>query len=153
MSSEEKVGSSKDAAAEQVGKDDFGAHADDAQEAQYVSQDTAKRDPGHGTTRAGSDGNRTAGVGGNDSGPGSSSGGDIDTGADALTGVADPNQHPPQVLNTTKSVNAQFSNETFGPPDGNIGDDSESAADVNNEKLQGNSFKGDLTADEAAGGS
>ena len=150
--SNDKVGSSKEAAAEQVKGKDFGVHADDSTEAQYVSQDTAKRDDGHGTTRAGSDGERTAGVGGNDSGRGSSSGGDIDTGADALIGIGDKNQHPPQELNKSKGTHAAMENETFGPPDGNIGEDSESAADVNNETKQGNSFKGDVTADEATGG-
>ena len=155
----DKVGSSTEAAGHMVGKDDFGAHEDDVIERDYVSQETRKEDPGHGTTRAGTE-SRTAGVGGNDSGRGSSSGGDIDTGADALIGIGDPDTQSPHVKPTAAAPGGRPvldppAVNTIDPTRGGVldNDSSTSAADVNNETEQtGNSFKGDVTADEATGG-
>jgi hypothetical protein len=61
------------------GKGDFGVREDDVVERTYTSQNTKRSDPGGAPARSGSDDSRTSGVGGNESGAGSSSGGDLDT--------------------------------------------------------------------------
>ena|SRR5579871_363136 len=61
------------------GKGDFGAPESNLIERAYVSTNTKRADPGAAIPRAGADESRTSGVGGNQSGDGSSSGGDIDT--------------------------------------------------------------------------
>ena len=145
------------------GPRDFGVPAGgdqlDRNEREYVSQDARKQDPGHGTTRS-YDNERTSGAGGNDSGRGSSSGGDVETGADALTGVADPNQHAPHQKQTAVRPEDRPMLDTpviAADParSGTLDNDSStSAADVNNETQHGDdSFKGDLTMDEATGNS
>lgn len=84
------------------GKDDFGAKADNTRERNYTSENTRQADPGNAQPQANEErgGRRTAGVSGNDSGPGSSSGGDLDTsfvGIAGGTGLAqdvDKEHHP-----------------------------------------------------------
>jgi hypothetical protein len=71
------------------GPSDFGVPESDVIERTYTSQNTKRSDPGNAVPRSGSDGARTAGVGGNDSGPGSSSGGDIDT---DIVGIKGPDK-------------------------------------------------------------
>jgi hypothetical protein len=61
------------------GKGDFGVPESNVIERTYTSANTKQADPGNATARSGSDGSRVSGVGGNESGPGSSSGGDLDT--------------------------------------------------------------------------
>ena len=158
MNDQSKVGSDPAAADAAVGKKDFGVHEDDVVERTYVSEETKRSDPGKAVERSGT-GPRDSGVGANDSGPGSGSGGDIDVGGTALTGVADPNQHPPH----GKSPAATGPRETLDPPvidndparAGTLDNDSStSAADVTNEtQRDGNANKSDLTADEAGGNS
>jgi hypothetical protein len=60
------------------GKGDFGVPEKDVIERTYTSENTRHADPGGATARAGSDESRVSGVGGHESGPGSSSGGDLD---------------------------------------------------------------------------
>lgn len=153
-----KVGSSSDEAAKVVGERDFGVHEDDVRERNYVSEETKRNDPGKGIAHSGT-GPRTSGVGGNDSGRGSSSGGDMDAGDDALIGIGDKNLHPPhqQPHQPGQGKPRQTLNPPVMPDDptraGTLDNESStSAADVNNEVHQGNSFKGDVTADEATGG-
>jgi hypothetical protein len=74
-----KVGSDSSAAAAVGGKGDFGVRQDYTRARQYTSQNTRAADPGAAQPHAGEDEGRTAGVGGNASGVGSSSGGDLDT--------------------------------------------------------------------------
>jgi hypothetical protein len=61
------------------GKGDFGVPEGEVAERTYTSMNTKRSDPGAAPMRSGLDGSRTSGVGGNSSGPGSSSGGDLDT--------------------------------------------------------------------------
>src|SRR5687768_2708278 len=71
------VGSNPDAAKSFGGKNDFGARVDHTVERDYVSANTKASDPGHAQPHAGETaGDRTAGVGGNATGEGASSGGD-----------------------------------------------------------------------------
>ncbi len=72
-------GSSVEDARAVGGKGDFGAAESDVVERTYVSTNTKRSDPGAAPPRAGAGGDRTSGVGGTRSGPGSSSGGDLDT--------------------------------------------------------------------------
>jgi hypothetical protein len=76
-----KPGSSAVDARAVPGKDDFGARADDRPERDYTSANTKHSDRGSAQPLANEErsGNRTAGVSGKDAGPGSSSGGDLDT--------------------------------------------------------------------------
>ena len=60
------------------GKGDFGVPESNVIERTYTSTNTKRSDRGGATARAGSDESRTSGVGGRESGPGSSSGGDLD---------------------------------------------------------------------------
>ena len=73
------VGSDIKAAASFGGKGDFGVpETGRERDRQYVSQETKSQDPGGLPPHAGVDESRVAGVGGNESGVGSSSSGDID---------------------------------------------------------------------------
>ncbi|HEY0008204.1 MAG TPA: hypothetical protein VGB55_05745 [Tepidisphaeraceae bacterium] len=83
-----KPGSSVEDAKKVVSKGDFGVHVDNRVGREYTSQNTRLADPGHASARSGEeDGVRVAGAGANDSGPGSSSGGDIDTDFVGIGGV------------------------------------------------------------------
>jgi hypothetical protein len=72
-------GSSVEDARAVGGKGDFGVREDNVAERTYTSENTKRSDPGGAPARSGSDDSRTSGVGGNESGAGSSSGGDLDT--------------------------------------------------------------------------
>jgi hypothetical protein len=74
-----KVGSETEAARRVGGAGDFGVAESDTVGRAYTSANTRASDPGAATPHAGEDQNRTAGVGGNASGVGASSGGDLDT--------------------------------------------------------------------------
>jgi hypothetical protein len=74
-----KVGSDSAAAKAVGGKGDFGASEKDTVERSYTSANTRASDRGAAQPHAGDDENRVSGVGGNASGVGASSGGDIDT--------------------------------------------------------------------------
>jgi hypothetical protein len=84
-------GSSSDDAREVGGESDFGAAENNRTARSYASENTKRADPGAAQPRSGSEGVRVSGAGGNDSGPGSSSGGDLDPdfiGLDKQGGVA-----------------------------------------------------------------
>ena len=72
-------GSSAEDAKKVGGKGDFGMPENNVTARTYASENTRHADPGAAQPRSGSEGVRVSGVGGNDSGPGSSSGGDLDT--------------------------------------------------------------------------
>lgn len=96
----DKVGSDPQAAQAVGGKGDFGVRENDVVERQYTSANTRASDRGAAQPHAGEDQGRVAGVGGNASGRGSSSGGDIDTdiigvGADGSGIAASPADEPP----------------------------------------------------------
>jgi hypothetical protein len=74
-----KVGSNPAAAGKIGGKGDFGVPESDVVERSYTSANPRASDRGAAQPHAGEDGGRVAGVGGKASGPGASSGGDIDT--------------------------------------------------------------------------
>jgi hypothetical protein len=83
-----KPGSSKEDAKKVVGKGDFGVHVDDRVEREYTSENTKRADHGYDARRSDpDDGQRVAGAGGNNSGPGSSSGGDLDPDFVGIGGV------------------------------------------------------------------
>ena len=128
---------------------DFGAKATDRVEREYVSQEIRSEDIGHETARAGTQG-RQAGVGGNDSGPGSSSGGEFDPQIDG--GVARQVGHAAESQPTEKVPPAEETPVINRNPQ--AAPSSTSAGDITNEtQHDNNAFKGDLTDDEAAGNS
>ena len=156
--SKNKVGSSNAAAGKVVNENDFGAHESDVTERNYVSEETKVNDKGGGIERSGFE-SRTSGVGGNEGGRGNSSGGDADVDDAQLVGIGDPDKMSPKPRQTAaKPGERPVLNPPVVAPDptgGGVHDNasSTSAADVNNETQQtGNSFKGDVTADEATGG-
>lgn len=71
-------GSSVEDARAVGGKGDFGVPESNVVGRTYTSTNTKRSDPGNAPARGGADESRTTGVGGNASGVGSSSGGDID---------------------------------------------------------------------------
>jgi hypothetical protein len=74
------VGSDPKAAAKVGGKGDFGVpETGRERDRAYVSQETKSQDPGGSPAHSSGEAERVTGVGGNDSGVGSSSGGDVDT--------------------------------------------------------------------------
>jgi hypothetical protein len=82
-----KVGDSREAAAAAFGgAGDFGAPETDVRERNYASTAARNQDPGGMPGHSVGEGTRDTGVGGNDSGVGSSSGGDIDV---DVVGVGD----------------------------------------------------------------
>ena len=78
FASGQKVGSNHDAAKDFGGTHDFGARESDPIEREYASRGVRAQDPNGSPPHAGMDGQRVEGVGGNASGPGASSGGDLD---------------------------------------------------------------------------
>ena len=75
-----KVGSNPRAARQFGGKRDFGVpETEHERDRAYVSEETKANDPGGRPEHSANPGNRVTGAGGNASGTGSSSGGDIDT--------------------------------------------------------------------------
>ena len=73
-----RAGSSQKDAHELGGQGDFGAGESNPTACAYAPQNTRHADPGAAQPRSDSDGLRISGAGGNDSGPGSCSGGDLD---------------------------------------------------------------------------
>ena len=73
-----QVGSSEKAAKAFAGGKDFGAPESDLAQREYVSQAARRRDRGTDVEHARGEGQRVTGVGSNESGPGSGSGGDLD---------------------------------------------------------------------------
>lgn len=120
---------------------------------------TAARDRDLATKRRSGFGLRTAGAGGNESGRGSSSGGDFDADDAALIGIADPHLHPPQYQRRPTIPASQ--RPVLDPPavdlrnparTGDLDNESSSAADVTHETVDLTpGFKSDVTADEATG--
>lgn len=157
-----KVGSDPAATRQVVGDDDFGVAADEqSPKRQSVSDETRTQDPGKAHERSGT-GERTSGVGGPDAGRGSSSGGDVETGPQALVGIGDPHQHPPH--GSVEQMQSPVDPKDRPPLERPIIDrdparaghrdspSSDSAADVQNEAhSDDDAFRGDLTADEAGG--
>src|SRR3954454_14137424 len=74
-----KVGSDSKAAKSLGGKTDFGVSESDTRGREHTSANTRASDRGAAQPHAGEDQGRVAGVGGNASGVGASSGGDLDT--------------------------------------------------------------------------
>lgn len=82
-----KPGSNPADAAKVGGKGDFGVHENDVVGRAYTSANTKASDPGNAQANSFEHGEaRQSGAGGHDSGPGSSSGGDIDTSVVGLGG-------------------------------------------------------------------
>ena len=153
-----KVGSDPDAAGKVVAQHDFGAPEGDPIEREYASREARRQDKGGGVAHSGED--RMSGVGGNESGRGSSSGGDIDSDDAALVGIGDPHLHPPQGQ-PQPSIPASR-RPTLDPPaldlrnparTGDLDNESSTSADdVTNETIDPiPGFEGDITADEATG--
>ena len=175
-----KVGSSGTAAKAFGGRKDFGAAESDLAEREYVSQNARRRDRGADIEHARGESERTSGVGANESGPGSGSGGDLDpdyigvgeagTGISA-SGGADRTQGPDMTEgspNTFASGPPSRGKSRIDPKrrervrgttfDRSGSDEStvapQGAASVNSPRARdeyGDSFRGEISADEAAG--
>lgn len=154
-----KVGSDPRAAGKIISKKDFGAPEDDRIERSYVSQETHRQDKGGAVAHSGSN-LRTSGVGGNESGRGASSGGDMDADDAAMIGIGDPNMNPrrrqPQPLipaSQRPQLNPPAVDLRNPARSGELDNDSStSAADVENETVDPRpGFEGDITPDEATG--
>ena len=136
---------------------DFGVPSEPASaERDYAAETVKQHSKNSFPPHAGSAGTRTAGVGGNASGRGSSSGGDVDTGADALAGLTDDHANPVKDPPTAAAPSAQ---KVLAPGaaqpldaagdvnfDGNTG-----AGNVNNPVRDDDAFAGEITAEEATG--
>jgi hypothetical protein len=113
-----KVGSDPSAAREFGGKTDFGAREDDTIERSYVSANTRASDPGaaqpHSVEAAGH--GRMAGAGGTDAGPGSSSGGDLDTDFVGVAGGSGLAQAPPSGVPGPDDSDGTVREFASGPP-------------------------------------
>lgn len=173
-----KVGSDPDAIREVGGSGDFGIPAGDVRGRDYASRETKQNDPGAAPVRMkDGDGVRESGVGANDAGPGSGSGGDIDTdivgvgfggdglaadgpdrteGADIVTGGAsDAFAAPgPKGHSRREAVREIVQGSTVDHSGGDItttGDGLDSGS-ASNPTAQGeDSFAADIQLDEAAG--
>lgn len=116
-----KVGSDSEAAKEFASNGDFGVKQSDTTQRNYTSANTKASDPGASQPHAGEDQDRTAGVGGNSSGVGASSGGDIDTdfvgvGTGGSTVAVSPAGRPPGPDDSDGTSN-EFAS---GPPTKNV---------------------------------
>ncbi len=136
---------------------DFGVPSEPASpDRKYASETVKQHSKGGFPKHAGEAGTRVAGVGGNASGRGSSSGGDVDTGADALAGLTDHHADPEPDAPTAAAASAR---KPLPPGaaqpldaagdvnfDGNTG-----AGNVNNPARDDDAFAGEITAEEATG--
>jgi len=90
---------------------DFGVRESNVAERAYVSGNTKAHDPGNAQPHAGENNDRQSGVGSNQSGPGSGSGGDIDTDIVGLDGsglaASGPDDGDPDA-SETDGTSAQF---------------------------------------------
>lgn len=176
-----KPGSSVTDAKKVSGEGDFGAPADDVNARTYTSENTRRSDPGGAQISSSEEhrGERTAGVSSNDAGPGSGSGGDIDTsfvGVAGGSGLADDiiKEHQ-DGLDDSVGTSAEFA--SGGPARGenqtHVGkvgggkrvtgrtrqlypqesDTDDQGADVasRDDGLPGDAFQGEVSADEASG--
>lgn len=137
---------------------DFGVKPGDRRAAEYASEQIRRQDPGKGVEHARGEGTRTSGVGGNDSGRGSSSGGDVDADDASVIGLGEPghatspadNPKGPKIASTpTLPAGAALPGDGTGSNvnhDGNSG-----AGNVNNPDRDDNAFAGEVTPEEATG--
>lgn len=154
------------------GKGDFGVPESDVAERTYISMNTRRADPGGAPARSGAGGSRTSGVGGNNSGPGSSSGGDLDTdivglgtgggvaasgriheppGPDDATGTSrDFASGPPSGGAKPSPIPELVQGSTIQPPDDRtVGAQGADAA--SHPEPGDNAFVGEISSDEASG--
>lgn len=173
-----KPGSEGDQAADVYSEGDFGVHVTKATrgERDYVSRNTKVSAPGSAQPWSREhDGNRQSGAGAHDSGPGSGSGGDLDpdvvgvgTGGSGLSiggpggeaGAADTDGSSDQFASGGHATGrvppgaSRFSGSTFTGPDRTSGGDSQGAdaAVTGGTETREDSFVGEVSSDEAAGG-
>lgn len=174
-----KVGSDSKAAQALGGQGDFGVHENDTRGREYTSANTRASDPGAAQPHAGEGENRVSGVGGNASGVGASSGGDLDTDFIGVgtggSGIAQkPANEPPGPDDSTGTArdfgSGAPTKNTKGPKAGKVigdamdhsGGDIESTAEGRGaaavsrpsrgdpDQLD-DSFAGEVSQDEAAG--
>lgn len=176
-----KVGSSSKAAKRVGGRGDFGAPESDTVARRYASSATKRQDPGAQPGHSIGEGTRVSGVGGTSAGPGSSSGGDLDT---DIIGVGTGGSGIAQSGGGSRKANADRVADRPSPkaplkdqgdklesprrrekipkqPKGDSldhsgGDESqtdpgEGAANVTNQRRNDDSFAGEISLDEAAG--
>jgi hypothetical protein len=175
--SKEKVGSDPKAAAKLGGKGDFGVRESDTRGREYTSANTRASDPGASQPHAGDDEGRVAGVGGNASGVGSSSGGDVDPdfvgvgtggGAVSASGPDERAAGPDEATGTardfasgppTKNEKGSKAGKVEGSTVDNTGGDIETTAsgrgaDASSRAPRGDlddSFRGEVSTGEASG--
>jgi hypothetical protein len=165
-------GSSVEDAKKLGGKGDFGVPESNVAERTYTSRNTKRSDPGAAPPRAGSGESRESGVGGNNSGAGSSSGGDLDpdivgvgtgggvaasgeihepSGPDDATGTSRDfasgpparGSHPPRSRRSATGSTVQPPDDRTAGPEG---------ADAAAHPEEGNdAFVGEVSSDEASG--
>jgi hypothetical protein len=115
-----KVGSDPRAARQFGGKRDFGVpETEHERDRAYVSQETRANDPGGMPEHSANPGNRVTGVGGNASGTGSSSGGDVDTdvigvgtGGSGLAQSGPDRTEGPDIVTGDQRVSDAFASKT-----------------------------------------
>jgi hypothetical protein len=164
-------GSSGEDAKAMGGKGDFGVAEGDVVERTYTSANTKRADRGGAPAHSGSHGTRTSGVGGNDSGAGSSSGGDLDTdiigigtgsgvaasgkiheppGPDDSTGTSrDFASGPPAKRDKITSQPLRVSGSTVQPADDNSSGQGADAASPS--QSVNDAFAGEVSSSEASG--
>ncbi|HWB53661.1 MAG TPA: hypothetical protein VG722_05690 [Tepidisphaeraceae bacterium] len=167
-----KPGSSETDAKKVGGEGDFGVPESDRHERDYTSANTEQSDPGHAHPHSGSM-SRETGVGGNASGPGSSSGGDLSpdfAGVGTDGGMSqngpDKNYHggPDEAQQTStpphkpKAAPRQNLNQpgeqqstVLRSPDKTTSNPEGADAATNPEARQDDSFAGEVSSDEASG--
>jgi hypothetical protein len=165
-------GSSAEDAMQVGGKGDFGVPESDVAERTYTSKNTKRSDPGAAPARPASEGVRTSGAGGYSSGPGSSSGGDLDpdiigvgtgggvaasgkihepAGPDEATGTSgDFASGPPARGAQTSPIQSAIGRSTVQlPDDRTIGPHGADA--VSHPEAGDDAFAGEVSSDEASG--
>jgi hypothetical protein len=172
-----KPGSEGEQAAEVGSPDDFGVHASRSSrgERDYTNRNTKQSDPGAAQPWSREhDGNRQAGASAHDSGPGSGSGGDIDTDVVGVGfgGVAQSGPGGDPGMAATDGTSREFasggpatgvvpphandfSGSTYTGADRSAGGDSQgsdAAVSGNRDDDRDDSFVGEVSSDEAAGG-
>jgi hypothetical protein len=148
----EKVGTSPEAAKRVGGKGDFGAPESNPIERQYASEAIKHQDKGGAPEHSRGDGVRVSGVGGNDSGPGSSSGGDID-----LDVIGFERNGPPEENRTNRKIEVGKQPPMQGSTVDRSGGDvsttnpGQGSAAVTNPAEHSDAFAGEISMDEASG--
>jgi hypothetical protein len=131
------------------GTGDFGVPESNVVERTYTSTNTKRSDPTGVPGRAGADGSRLSGAGGANSGPGASSGGDIDTDATLENPAYAPGRTDRPKSESSERIPSVHGSVAQQPDAQSLS--GQGADSATNPHRDDDSFAGEVSTDEASG--